>query len=717
MKHEVELSQREEELLCHLEDKDNRKHIPESEEVHADEEELIADLEGQRSFDKTNWEFWLIGMVAFLWSSYQLYVAFVPTNGAFVRSVHLAFAVVLCFMMYPMYKSRILKYKIPWHAFTLALIGAVGALYVYYDYTGLSMRAGDYLGRDVVIGLVTIVILLEAARRALGMALSVIAICFLLYDYFGQYMPDLIAHKGASLTKLSAQMYLTTEGIFGVPLGVSAGFVFLFVLFGALLERAGAGDYFINMAYAALGKYRGGPAKASVAASGLTGIISGSSIANTVTTGTFTIPLMKRLGFPAHKAAAVEVAASTNGQLMPPIMGAAAFIIAEFLGLAYTDVVMAAFIPAFVSYFALFYIVHLEALKLGLEGEEPSKLARVWDIFKQGIHYIIPIFFLIYTLIVLQESAQSAALSAIQFMMLIMVTQKPIGAILRKEKLTKRVFLEGFEDIAIGMVNGAKNMVPIAIATGVAGIVVGSVTLTGIGQVLIEVIEELSGGYILAILLFTGIISLILGMGLPTTANYIIMASLTAPIIISLAADNGFLIPTIAAHLFVFYFGILADDTPPVGIAAYAAAGIAKSDPIKTGVQGFAYDIRTAILPFAFFFNNKLLLIDGVDANDPDNPALWQWITNPAEIALIFSMAVVGMFAFSSATQSYFMMKTSIYERLSFFLIVPFMLVPNIAQEWLNLPHEYVSYVIGLGIYAAIYLSQKARMKNLGLVY
>ncbi len=684
-----------------------------SNQENVNEEELIANLEGQRSFDETNWEFWLIGIVAFLWSAYQLYVAVVPTNGSFVRSVHLTFAIILCFMMYPMYKSRILKFKIPWHAFTFAIVGALGALYVYYDYTGLSMRAGAYLTRDVIIGLVTIVILLEAARRTLGMALSVIAIVFLMYDYFGQYMPDLIAHKGASLTKISSQMYLTTEGIFGVPLGVSAGFVFLFVLFGALLEKAGAGDYFINMAYAALGKYRGGPAKASVAASGLTGIISGSSIANTVTTGTFTIPLMKRLGFPAHKAAAVEVAASTNGQLMPPIMGAAAFIIAEFLGLAYTDVVMAAFIPAFVSYFALFYIVHLESLKLGLEGEDPSKLAKVWDIFKGGIHYIVPIFFLIYTLIVLKESAQSAALSAIQFMMLIMVTQKPMRAILKKEKLTKRIWLEGFEDIAIGMVNGAKNMVPIAIATGVAGIVVGSVTLTGIGQVLIEVIEELSGGYILAILFFTAIISLILGMGLPTTANYIIMASLTAPIIISLAADNGFLIPTIAAHLFVFYFGILADDTPPVGIAAYAAAGIAKSDPIKTGIQGFAYDIRTAILPFAFFFNNKLLLIAGVDENEPDNPALWQWITNPAEIALIFSMAVVGMLAFSSATQSYFMIKTTIIERLAFFAIVPFMLVPNMAHEYLNLPHEYVSYAIGLGIYAMLYLSQKVRIKNL----
>ena len=711
MSSKVDLTQEDERILHDLEK--NRDQIPPSEEELQDEEKLIADLEGQRQFEKSDWEFWLIGVVAFLWSAYQIYVAIVPTNGAFVRSVHLAFALVLCFMMFPMYKSHILKYKIPWHAFFFAVVGAIGALYVYYDYAGLSMRPGAYLQRDVVIGVITVVVLLEAARRALGMALSIIAIVFLIYDYFGPYMPDLIAHKGASITKLTGQMYLTTEGIFGVPLGVSAGFVFLFVLFGALLERAGAGDYFISMAYAALGKYQGGPAKAAVAASGLTGIISGSSIANTVTTGTFTIPLMKRLGFPPHKAAAVEVAASTNGQLMPPIMGAAAFIIAEFLGLAYTDVVMAAFIPAFVSYFALFYIVHLESLKLGLKGEDPSKLQRVWDIFKKGIHYIIPIFFLIYTLIILRESAQSAALSAIQFMMIIMVLQKPITAFLNKEKITARVWIEGFEDIAIGMVNGAKNMVPIAIATGVAGMVVGSVTLTGIGQVLIEVIEELSGGYIIAILMLTGLISLILGMGLPTTANYIIMASLTAPIIISLAFDSGFLIPTIAAHLFVFYFGILADDTPPVGIAAYAAAGIAKSDPIKTGLQGFAYDIRTAILPFAFFFNNKLLLIAGIDAADPDNPALWQWITNPAEIALIFLMATAGMFAFSSATQGFMYVKANIIERLAFLAIVPMLLVPNIITDWFSLPHEYVSYAIGMGLYALLYVTQKAKEKKL----
>jgi TRAP transporter 4TM/12TM fusion protein len=356
----------------------------------------------------------------------------------------------------------------------------VTTLYIVYGYDALNARSGAWEPIDVFMGIAGIILLLKAARRSLGMALPVIAMIFIAYDYLGPYMPDLIAHKGASVNKIIGQMYLTTEGIFGVPLGVSASYVFLFVLFGALLEKAGAGKYFIDLAYALLGKYDGGPAKASVAASGMMGIISGSSIANTVTTGTFTIPLMKKLGFPGYKAASVEVAASTNGQLMPPIMGAAAFIIAEFLGLAYTDVVMAAAIPAFVSYFALFYIVHLEAKKLGIKGEDPSNLERAFDVFKTGIHFIVPIFFLMYTLIILRQSPQMAAFNAIGFMMLIMVLQKPVYAMMAGKKLSSAVWISGFTDIGNGMVNGAKNMVPIAVATGVAGMVVGSVTLTGI---------------------------------------------------------------------------------------------------------------------------------------------------------------------------------------------------------------------------------------------
>ncbi|NPA73813.1 MAG: TRAP transporter permease, partial [Epsilonproteobacteria bacterium] len=383
-------------------------------------------------------------------------------------------------------------------------------------------------------------------------------------------------------------------------------------------------------------------------------------------------------------------------------------------GINYTDVVMAAFVPAFTSYFALFYIVHLEAKKLGIKGEDPSKLQRVFPIFIRGLHYIIPIFFLIYTLIILRQSAQAAAFSAIEFMMLIMVFQKPFAAIINKQKLTKEILLSGFVDIAHGMVNGAKNMVPIAIATAVAGIVVGSVTLTGIGLILADVIDQLSGGYILAVLGMTAVVSLILGMGLPTTANYIVMAALTAPVIMQLANDNGYIIPAIAAHMFVFYFGILADDTPPVGMAAYAAAGIAKSDPIKTGLQGFMYDIRTAILPFMFFFNNKLLLIESVDPNDPNDVAGWVWITNPLEIASIFIFAVMGMFAFTSAVQGFFLTKVNILERILFLIIVPFAFLPDLMAKHLDLGSHYVSWAIASGIYVLIYLMQKARIKKHG---
>ena len=676
------------------------------------EEKLVEELEGQRNLKEGTWQHWMIAVIAFLWSLYQLYVVVVPTNSVFVRSFHLAFALALAFAMYPMFRTPKTMSSIPWYNFPLGISSVIGALYIFFNYDALNARSGAWSHLDVAMGIASMILLLKAARRTLGMALPVIAGIFILYEYFGQYMPDLIAHKGASINKIVGQMYLTTEGIFGVPLGVSASYVFLFVLFGALLERAGAGKYFIDLAYSLLGKYDGGPAKASVAASGMMGIISGSSIANTVTTGTFTIPLMKKLGFPGYKAASVEVAASTNGQLMPPIMGAAAFIIAEFLGLAYTDVIMAAAIPAFVSYFALFYIVHLEAKKLGIKGEDPSKLQRAFDIFKGGIHYIVPIFFLMYTLIILRQSPQMAAFNAIFFMMLIMVLQRPAYAFLEKRELTTEVWMSGFVDIGHGMINGAKNMVPIAIATAVAGIVVGSVTLTGIGLILAEVIEELANGNILAVLLLTAVVSLILGMGLPTTANYIVMAALTAPVIMSLSGDLGYLIPAIAAHLFVFYFGILADDTPPVGMAAYAAAGIAKSDPIKTGLQGFAYDIRTAILPFAFFFNNKLLLIEGVDATDPNNPALWQWITNPGEIGMIFITAVAGMFAFSSATQGWVLTKTSGFERLLLLAVVPFMLIPNMTSAWLGIGSEYISYVIGFGLYGLVYFMQKNRVKN-----
>ena len=686
--------------------------LDELEQEQIDEAQNITnELEGQRIFGKEHYEFWLISAIALVWSLFQLYIVVEPINSTIARSTHLSFAILLAFLIYPMFKRPFFLKKIRWFGYTFAAIGVYAASYLAVNYESLAQRPGDYLQLDIIVALVGIVILLETGRRVLGVALSIIAIVFLSYDVLGPYMPELIIHKGASLNKLAGHMFLTTEGIFGVPLGVSTGFVFLFVLFGSLLDKAGAGEYFINLAFAVLGKFRGGPAKASVVASGFTGIMSGSSIANTVTTGTFTIPLMKRTGFRPEQAGAVEVAASTNGQLMPPVMGAAAFIIAEFLGLAYTDVIYAAFIPAFISYFALFYIVHLEALKLGLKGMDAKDIPPKLQTFLRGAHYLIPIFFLMYTLMVLRESAASAAFNAIMLLMLLMVVQHPLKAIITKQPLSKDICLSGFVDILAGMIAGAKNMVPIAVATALAGIVVGSITLTGLGQVLLEVIETISGGNIFIILGLAAIISLILGMGLPTTANYIVMASLTAPVILILAQDNGFLIPAIAAHLFVFYFGILADDTPPVGLAAYAAAGIAKADPIKTGIQGFKYDIRTAILPFMFFFNPELLLISGVDELNPSNPQGWIWITNPLEIAIIFVTAFIGMIAFSCFTQGYFIARTNIIERFSFLIIVPFMFLPKIMEVQLSLPSHYVSYVIGLGVFAILYFFQKAKTR------
>lgn len=681
-------------------------------EERLDEEKLINEFEGQRDFEKSSWHYWFIATIAFSWSAYQLYMVIDPGNSSYVRFVHLAFGIALAFSMHAMSKNSKLKSTITWYDFIIMGIGIIAILYQWYAYRDLAMRAGAWTQLDVIMGILTVLVVLEASRRVMGLPLMLVAIIFLAYDYFGPYLPDAIAHKGASINKMVGQMVLTTEGIFGVPLGVSASFVFLFVLFGSLLDKAGAGEYFIKVAYTLLGRYDGGPAKAAVAASGMFGMISGSSIANTVTVGTFTIPLMKRLGFSAHKAAAVETAASVNGQLMPPIMGAAAFIMAEFLGLSYTDIVFAAFIPAFTCYAALFYIVHLEAKKHGLKGEDPSVLGRVWPIFIRGIHYLIPIFFLIYTLIVLKQSAQSAAFSAIMFLMIIMVTQKPLKAFFNKEKITLPLIIEGFADIANGMVAGGKNMVSIAVATAVAGIIVGSVTLTGIGLILTEVIDNLSGGYIMSVLLLTMFVSLVLGMGLPTTANYIVMASLTAPIIMDLAASNGYLIPMIAAHMFVFYFGILADDTPPVGMAAYAAAAIAKSDPIVTGIQAFIYDMRTALLPFMFFFNNELLLIQSVDANDPNDASLWVWITNPFEIALIFGGSVLGMFAFTSVTQGFILMKTNIIERLALIAVIPLLMLPKLIAVKLGFPSHYFSYVIGLGIYGVIYFGQRMRIKK-----
>ena len=686
----------------------------------------------------------VLWLVPLAWSLFQLWYAsplpfmmsslgVQPLNDTEARSIHLAFAMFLAYAGYPALK-RSPRHRIPVQDWVFALVGAFCAAYLYLFYAALADRSGDPTTFDLVVSVCGMVLLLEATRRALGPPLMVVALVFLVYTFGGPYMPDVIAHKGASLAKAMSHQWLSTEGVYGVALGVSTSFVFLFVLFGALLERAGAGNYFIQVAFSLLGHMRGGPAKAAVVSSGLSGLISGSSIANVVTTGTFTIPLMKRVGFPGTKAGAVEVAASTNGQLTPPIMGAAAFLMVEYVGISYVDVIKHAILPALISYVALVYIVHLEACKANMQGLPrrhqrtlaqsalsfltvfiammvltaavyygigwikvafpaaatwivtvlafAAYVALVWyacrypelkmddpnseiveipetgPTVKSGLYFLLPVVILVWFLTVERFSPGLSAFWATAFMLVIVTTQHSLVAVFRGRGHVGAALVRGFTDLLDGLVSGAKNMIGIGVATAAAGIVVGTVTLTGIGLVMTEFVEFISGGNLMLMLIFTAVISLILGMGLPTTANYIVVSTLMAPVIVTLGAAHGLLVPLIAVHLFVFYFGILADDTPPVGLAAFAAAAISRSDPIATGIQGFTYDIRTAILPFMFIFNTELLLI-GVE--------------NALHLIVVVAAATIAMLVFAAATQGYWLVRSRLWETLVL-LVVAFTL-------------------------------------------
>ncbi len=659
----------------------------------------------------TGYSRFIIPVIAICWSLFQLYIAcpfFDPVESTFIRSIHLGFALLLVYLNYPMLKKarwglRFLSAtdRIPLFDFFLAVIACISALYIAIDYMGLTTRYGAPILRDLIFGAILVILLLEASRRVIGPALPIISILFTAYAFLGPYMPDLIAFKGVSLNRYMGQMTMSTEGIYGIPLDVSATIVFLFVLFGSMLDKAGAGHYFIQLALSLLGGFKGGPAKAAVMGSGLTGLVSGSSIANIVTTGTFTIPLMKKVGYPPTKAAAVEVAASTDGQLAPPIMGAAAFIIAEYVNVPYVEVIKAAAVPAFASYAALFYITHIEASKLGLTGMSRKELPAFFKTFIAGIHYMAPLLFLLYELIVVRHSPELAAFNAIWVMAIIMLVQHPVKAFVNKEPL-KPAFKQGVVDLFAALAGGGRNMVSVALATAAAGIIVGVVAL-GLGGLITQIIDVISMGNIFLMLFITALASLIIGMGLPTTATYIVMASLTAPAIVTIAGFQDFAVPLMAAHLFCFYFGILADDTPPVGLAAYAAAAIAKSPPIATGIQGFTYDIRTAILPFMFIFNTDLILHN-----------IYSW----PQGLLIFAMACVGNFAFASATQGWFVARTRYYE-IPLFLLVTFILMrPDATASFLGMPHEqrYWTYPIGLAVFGLLYLMQRPRIPKPKLV-
>jgi TRAP transporter 4TM/12TM fusion protein len=700
----------------------------------------------------------LLLVVALCWSLFQLWIASpLPFSlGIFMfndtesRAVHLAFAVFLGFMAYPATKNSP-RHHVPLLDWALALVGAFCAGYLFIFYREIASRPGQPTTFDVWTAVVGIVLLLETTRRVLGLPMVIVALVFLTYTFAGPHMPDMLAHRGASLDRAMTHQWLTTEGVYGVALGVSSGFIFLFVLFGSLLDKAGAGNYFIKSAFALLGHMRGGPAKAAVVASAATGIISGSSIANVVTTGTFTIPLMKRVGYRGDQAGAVEVSSSVNGQIMPPVMGAAAFLMVEYVGIPYIEVMKHAFLPAIISYIALFYIVHLEALKAGMQGlprrtastgsqrllsfaltvsgfivlsgityavitaiksmagaaalpligalllsayvallwisarqpdlplDDPNapvfELPETGPTVRSGLHYLLAVVVLIWCLMVEQLSPALSAFWATMFMVFIILTQKPIIGMLRGQAAVGADFLAGCKDLIDGLETGARNMIGIGVATAAAGIIVGTVSLTGVGLVMTEIVELLSGGNLMLMLVLVAVISLILGMGLPTTANYIVVSTLMAPVVVELGAQSGLIVPLIAVHLFVFYFGLMADVTPPVGLASFAAAAIARHDPIQTGVTAFFYSMRTAILPFLFIFNTQLLLIG---------------LSGPLHLALTVATSITAMLVFAAATQGYFLVRSRWYETVGMLLVCFTLFRPGFWMDMVAAPYQDV---------------------------
>lgn len=624
----------------------------------------------------------IVAVIAAVWSLYQLWIAsplpFMLDFGIFTdvpaRGIHLAFGMLLVYLVFPS-SRKAAKGSIPVTDVVFAIVGCLCAFYLYVGWSGLTQRVGVPLSIpvslvgyhfdfpfDVVLGWCGILLLLEATRRAIGWPLVIVATIFILYSIFGRSMPELISHRGVSLSRLAGYQWLTGEAIFGIPISVTTNFVFLFVLFGAILETAGAGRFFLDLAFSLVGRYTGGPAKATILSSGLMGMISGSSVANVVTCGTFTIPAMRKMGMPAIKAGAIEVAAGVDGQIMPPVMGAAAFIIAEFVGITYREVCIAAFAPAVMSYIALFYISHLESVKLGLRGLPESEVPRFLPTLISGLHFIVPVAMLIYLLLWENWSPESSVFYSILLMFGIILWQN-VNHARRSSGSLVVGFAAGLHAIFGGLVKGARNMVSITMAVAAAGIIVGSVSSTGLNNALVSVVEVVAGGNLYVLLAMVAILSLVLGMGLPTTANYVVVASLLAGVMVEVGNAAGLVLPLIAVHLYVFYFGLMADVTPPVCLAAFAAAAISRADPLKTGVQAFYYSIRTAILPLVFLFNTELLMI-GITS-------FWHGL-------VVFVCSLLAILAFSSIAMGWMFTRLKIWEYVVLAVVVMGLFRPGV---------------------------------------
>ncbi|MBT9466918.1 TRAP transporter permease [Hydrogenophaga sp.] len=664
----------------------------------------------------------LLAVVAAAWSLFQLWYAsplpFIFGAGIFndteARAIHLAFSVFLAFCAYPAWKHSSRK-VVPWSDWVLALVGAFCAAYLFLFYREVATRPGQPTTLDITAGVVGVLIMLEATRRAMGMGMLITTGLFIAFVFAGPFMPDVVLHKGASLQRFVSHMWLTTEGVYGVALGVSVQFIFLFVLFGTLLDIAGAGNFMLQMSLALLGHLRGGPAKVAVVSSALNGVVSGSSVSNVVSGGIFTIPLMKRTGYSGVKAGAIEAASSVNGQIMPPVMGAAAFLMVEYVGIPYAEIVKHALLPAVISYIALFYIVHLEALKydiqplarariptwrermlgwaLGSSGtvialaliyyvisglkylagdaaawvlagagvlayvglmayssrhadvpqDDPSNpavhLPLPWPTVRAGLHFFIPIVVLLWCLMVEELSPGLSAFWATVAAMVLVLVNPWMQCVFRRIGTPAQALRKGVADLWKGLVLGARNMIGIGVACASAGLIVGAITLTGVGLMMTDMVEAVSAGNVLIMLFLTAFICLLIGAGVPTTANYILVATLMAPVVVELGARSGLVIPLIAVHMFVFYFGIMADVTPPVGLASYAAAAISGDDPNATGWQATWYSLRTTVLPFVFIFNPQLLMI-GVGS----------WV----DVVLVCLGGIAASLLFAAATMGWF---------------------------------------------------------------
>ncbi|WP_296091013.1 TRAP transporter permease [uncultured Treponema sp.] len=586
---------------------------------------MMKELDREQSYREHKcWRQYITVFISVIFVIFQLYATLSGAITAQVlRATHLAFVQLLAFFLFPPTKNSP-RNTLPWYDIVLGLIGAACWLYIVVNFDSLVRRSGNNTPLDVAVGIVGILVLFESCRRIVGLPIMIIAGSFIVFAFAGKYLPGFLHHRGYSLQRVVCHLFYNTEGIMGTPIGACSTFIFLFILFGALLEKTGIGHFFIDVCNALAGGASGGPAKVAVLSSALLGTVSGSSVSNTVGSGSFTIPMMKKLGYKGEFAGAVEAAASTGGQIMPPIMGAAAFLMAESLGLPYIMIVKAAIVPAILYFTGIFITVHLEAKKLGLKGLPKEQLPCFMPLLLKKGYMILPLVVIIYFLCAGKTAVFAALMGIIACVLVgfgVSVSDLAHG---RKPSF-------GGKDIVEIMCTAARNIISVAIACGMAGIIIGIVTLTGLGLRLGNGLVMLAHGKLLLTLVFTMVASIILGMGAPTTANYLITSTITAGAIISLGIEP------LAAHMFAFYFGIIADVTPPVALAAIAGAAIAKAKPMKTAINATKLAIGAFIIPYMFVYNSKMLMINA----------------SALSVVMIIVTAILGMFGISVALEGY----------------------------------------------------------------